>query len=182
MAQAYYDPRRQRQIYVEAVEQRNENGHDLPQQKDDHAGGDTQHGDRIDHRGLHGALQFDVLLDIGREPLQNRVQNTARLARLNHVVIQCIEHLLVLLHRRRERGAALHRGSHGVEHLLKRLVLLLSGENLKTLHERQARVNHHGELPRKDGQLFFFDARAEGGNVELSSLFGELADIDLLSP
>jgi hypothetical protein len=32
------------------------------------------------------------------------------------------------------------------------LVLLLAAEDVQALHERQAGVDHHGELPREDGQ------------------------------
>ena len=47
--------------------------------------------DRIHQRGFHGALQLDVLFDVGREALQNGVENTAGLAGFHHVHVQRIE-------------------------------------------------------------------------------------------
>ena len=43
--------------------------------------------------------------------------------------------------------------AHAVQDLLKGLVLLLAGQNLEALHQRQAGVDHHRELAREDGQL-----------------------------
>src|SRR6267378_216500 len=82
------DFRGQREIHAKARKQRGENRHDLPEQQGDHAAGDGQDAHRIDKGGLDGALQLDVLFDVGRETLQNGVQNTAGLARFDHVYIQ----------------------------------------------------------------------------------------------
>ena len=171
-----------RQVDAQAVEQRDENRHHLPQQKDDDADGDGDDRDRIDHRRLHGALQFDVLFDVAREALQNGVENTARLARFHHVVVQRVEDLVVLLHGGGERRAALDRGAGAVQNLLEGFVLLLARKNLQALHQRQAGVDHHRELAREDGQLLGRDAAAaKRGDVEFLPLFGQLADVDLFA-
>ena len=70
-----------------------------------------QDGDRIDQRRLHGALQLDVLFDVGRQALQNGVENTARLAGFHQVDVQRVEYLFVLAHGGRKRGAAFHRAA-----------------------------------------------------------------------
>ena len=71
--------------------------------------GDDDDRDRIDHRRLHLAGQLDGLLDVGREPLENRVENAARLAGGDHVGEERIEGLRVLAHRVGERRARLRR-------------------------------------------------------------------------
>jgi hypothetical protein len=53
---------------------------DLPQNRADDQRGDDDDRDRIDHRGLHFALQLDVLFDVDREALENGVEDTARFA------------------------------------------------------------------------------------------------------
>ena len=47
--------------------------------------GDDDDRDRVDHRRLDLPLQLDGLFDVGRQPLENRVENAARLAGGNHV-------------------------------------------------------------------------------------------------
>src|SRR5580658_10799244 len=103
------DARGQRQVHAQAVEELSENRDDFPQQQDDDAAGDAEDGDRIDHRGLHGALQLDVLFDVAGEPLQNGVENTARLSGFHHVVVERVEDLVVLLHGGGKSGATFDR-------------------------------------------------------------------------
>ena len=128
-------------------------GHDLPQQENDDAAGDAHNGDRINQGGLHGALQLDVLFDVAGEALENGVENTARFAGFDHVVVESVEDLVVLLHGGGKRGAAFDRGAHATENLLEGFVLLLVGENLQALHQRKTGVNHHRELAGEDGQF-----------------------------
>src|SRR5262245_43525432 len=66
--------------------------------------------DRIDHPRLPLAGQLARLLHVVREPLQNRVENTARLTRGHHVGEQRIEGFRVLAHRVGERQAGLDIG------------------------------------------------------------------------
>src|SRR6202789_4145990 len=142
IAQHDDDARGQGQVDAQPVEELGENRHDLPQQQDDDAASDAQDGGRINHRGLHGAFELDVLFNVAGEALQNGVQNTARLAGFDHVVVQRVEDLLVLLHGGGKRGAALDRAAHAIENLLEGNVLLLSSENLQALHQGQTGVNH----------------------------------------
>ena len=85
------DARRQRQLGAEAGEQAGERRDDLPQNDADDDRGDHDDGDGIDHRRLHLALQLDGLLDVGRQPLENGVEDAARLAGRDHVGEQRVE-------------------------------------------------------------------------------------------
>src|SRR5580704_15785209 len=109
MAHADNDSSWQGKVNVQADEQRGENRHHLPQQQSDDASGDKQNHHRVNQRGLHGALQLYVLLDVGREALENDVQNTARLAGFDHVDVEIIEDLLELTHGSGEGGTTLDR-------------------------------------------------------------------------
>ena len=127
---------------------------------------DDEHGDHddrdgIDHRGLHLALQLDGFLDVGGQPLQNRVENTARFARRDHVREQRVERPRVLLHRVRERCAGLDVGPRRQDRLGEVLVFLLRAENLETLHERKPGVDHDGELPREYREVLRVDLLPE---------------------
>ena len=155
------DARRQRQLGAKAGEQRRERRDDLPQNDADHEHGDHDDGDRIDHRRLHLALQLDRFLDVGREPLENRVENTARLARRDHVGEQRIERLRVLLHGVGQRRAAFDVRPGREDRLGEVLVFLLAAQNLEALHERQAGVDHDGELADEDRQVLRIDLLAE---------------------
>ena len=158
VAQRDDDARRQRQLGAEAGEQVGEGRNDLPQNDADDDGGDDDDRDRIDHRGLDLALQLDVLLDVGREALENRVEDAARLARGNHVGEQRVEGLRMLLHRVGERRAALDVAARREDDRGEVLVLFLRAEDLEALHQRQAGVDHHRELAREDGQVLGVDA------------------------
>ena len=85
VAEADDDARRQRQVGAEAGEQRRERRDDLPQNHADHAAGDHDDRDRIDHRRLDLTGELDRLLDVGREALENRVENTAGFTGGDHV-------------------------------------------------------------------------------------------------
>ena len=171
----------QREIHAQAQEQSRENRHHLPQQQDDHARGNRQDGDRINQRGLHGALQFDVLLDVGRKALQNGVENTARLARFDEVHIQGVKDFFVLAHGGGQRRSAFHRRARRGQHFLKDFVFLLPGQNLQALHQGQSSIDHHGELAREDGQFLGIDASAERRQVKFLALLRHLGDVDLLA-
>ena len=122
--------------------------------------GDHDDGNRVDHRRLHLALQLHGLFDVGREALENRVEDTARLARRHHVGEQRVERLRVLAHRVGERGARLDVGAGLQNDGREVLVLFLAAENVEALDERQAGVDHHGELTGEDGEVLRADLLA----------------------
>src|SRR5204862_4716320 len=82
--------------------------------------------------------------------------------------------------------AALDVAARGEDDAGEVLVLLLGAEDLEALDEGQARVDHHRELPREDGEVLRIDrsraplaGRLRGGLL----LHGvDLRDEDLLTP
>ena len=154
------DARRQRQLGAESRKQRREGRDDLPQNEADDRARDDDDGDRIDHRRLHLALQLHGLFDVGREPLENRVEDAARLARRHHVREQRIERLRMLAHRIGERGARLDVGARLQNDGREVLVLFLGAQNVEALDERKARVDHDGELTGEDGEVLRADLLA----------------------
>src|SRR6185503_4184323 len=75
-------------------------------------------------------------------------------------------------HRGRECRAFLNVLASLQKDLLEILVLLLLGQDLETLHERQTRVDHHRKLARKHRQVFRlnFPAAANLRNADLATL------------
>ena len=181
MAHGDDDSRGKRKVHAEACKQRGENRNDFPEQQGDNAPSDGQDADRVDHGRFHRSLQLDVLFDVGRKPLEDGIENTARLARLDHVHVQRIKNLGRAAHGGRERSATFHLGARAGQHFLKDLVFLLASKNLKTLDERQTSVNHDGELARENSQLLGVDAPAKCGDVELLPLLGHFCGRDLLT-
>ena len=152
------DARRQRQLRAEAGEQLGERRDDLPQDRADDDRGDHDDGDRIDHRRLDLPLQLDGLLDVDRQPLEDRVEDAARLAGGDHVRVERVEGLRVLLHRVGERGAGFDVLAHLQDHRREALVRLLLAEDVEALHQRQPGVDHDRELAGEDRQVLRRDA------------------------
>ena len=75
--------------------------------------------------------------------MQDQIENTARLTRFDHVGVKLIEDTRVPAHRHRESRAFLNVLAHLQKDLLEILVVLLLGQDLETLHERQTRIDHH---------------------------------------
>src|SRR5581483_9748294 len=171
VAGAHDDAGGQRKVNTQAGEQLRKRGDDELQQAadDQHGDADDRHG--IDERRLDGRFQLDGFFDVGRKALENRVQNTAGLARLDHVGGEVVEDLGIATHGVGEGGAALDRGPHAVQGALERLALLVGAKDFKTLHQRQSGVDHDGELAEEDGNVLGADlASTEGGQGELLAL------------
>ena len=177
------DPRRQRQLGAKAGEQTGKGRDDLPQNDAHHEDRNDDDRDRVNHGGLDLTLQLDGLFDVGRQALENRVENTAGLARRNHVREQRIERLRMLLHRIRQRGAAFDVGPSRENDRCEVLVFFLRSEDLETLNERQAGVDHDRELAREDRQVLRADAFARwlGGLGRRFLQRADLRDEDLLA-
>jgi hypothetical protein len=181
------DARRQRQLLAGAeqpledrLELRDDEDHDRRDDED----GDADDGRRVDERRDHVAPQLDQLLDEGREALEDEVEDAARLARLDHVDEELIEDLRVAAHGGGQRRALLHVLPRLAEGLREELVVLLLREDFQTLDEREARVDHHGELAREDRQLLGLDLAALGelGDGHLAPLLLDGGEHHLLAP
>ena len=76
-------------------------------------------GDRVDQRRADLRAQLDGLLDVDREALEDRVEDTARLAGGDHVDVEVVERLRVAAHRVGERRARLDVLPHLEQDLLR---------------------------------------------------------------
>jgi hypothetical protein len=128
------------------------------------------------------ALELDRLLDVGGQALQDGVEDTARLARRDHVDEEVVEGLGMLAHGVRERGAAFHVHARLLEDLGEGLVLLLAAQDLEALDERETGVDHDRELAHEDGQVLGGHAASELGKDHLLPLLLHGRDQDLVPP
>src|SRR6202043_699941 len=124
---------------------------------------------------------FDVLFNVGRETLQNDVQNTARFSGFHHVHVQTVKHFWRAAHGGRKGCAAFHHRSRVDQHFLEKLVFLLAAQNFQALHQRETSVDHHRKLAGEDRQFFGIHAATEGGHVELFALLRHLGGGNLLA-
>src|ERR1051326_5038589 len=123
---------------------------DVDEKDRDDGHGDNDDRRRIDHRALDFAFQLGGFFDEYRDTGENRVQHTARLPGRHHVYVKVVEHLRVLLERLGERTAAFDVLFDGPDDVAEKLVLGLLAQDVEALYDRQAGVDHGGELPRKD--------------------------------
>ena len=181
------DAGRERQLGAQAGEQLCKRRDDLPENRADDQRGDHDDRDRVDHRGLHFPLQLDRLLDVGRQPLENGVEDAARLAGRDHVRVERVEGLRVLLHRVGERRARFDVFAGLEDDPRESLVRLLLAEDVQTLHQRQAGVDHDRELAREDRQVLGRDLdpallRRLGLGLGLPPDGVDLGDLDVVAP
>ena len=108
VTQPDHDLRGKRQLHIHRREHRFESGNDEDQQDDNRTSGDRENHDRIDHRSFHFSDDRVVLLQKHGEPEEDGVENTARLARRNHVDEEIAEHVGVLGQRVGKCVTALH--------------------------------------------------------------------------
>ena len=81
------------QARAETFEEGREDRDDLPENDVHDDDRDDHDGDRVDERRSNLALELDVLLDVGGEPLQDGVEDTAGLARRDHVDVEVVKGL-----------------------------------------------------------------------------------------
>jgi hypothetical protein len=175
------DPRRERQLGPEAGEQGGERRDDLEQDDRDDDGGDRDDGDRVDQGGADLGAQLDRLLDVGREALQDGVEDTARLAGGDHVHVEIVEGLGVPPHGVGQRRARLDVLAHLQEDLREALVLLLVREDLEALHQRQSGVDHDGELAGEDRERLGRHPAPDLGEGDLLAALADAGDDDVLA-
>ena len=171
-----------RKLAAKAGEELGEDRNDLPEDDPHNSDRDRDDRYRIDHGRLHLRPEFHGLFEVDRQPLEDDVQNTASLTGGDHVDEQIIEGRRLPLHRLGQGHARLDVGSHAVDDLGELLVLLLIREDLEALHERQASVEHDGELPGEDRDVLDRDPHRQvwqEGN--LLALLLEIGDLNLLA-
>src|SRR3989441_5302873 len=150
-----------RSVGAEALEHLGEGRDDEDHHEDDHEGGDADDRHRVDHRALDLALQLGGLLDVAGQPLQDDVEDTAGLADREHVDEEIVEHPRVLLERLREGGAALDFGRDALRDVAQGLGVALLRQNREALSDRQAGVDHRGELAWIDREGLGLDGAAD---------------------
>ena len=124
------------------------------QQEGYHGNCDEQNDRGINHRRFDLSFDLRELFHISGEPPENGIQNTACLSGGHHIAIKIVKDLGVFLERIGKGCPAFHIGPDLVYGLLKRFVFRLAAEDIKTLHERQSRVDHGRQLPGKDHDIF----------------------------
>jgi hypothetical protein len=156
----------------------------LPQDHGHDDGGDEQDRHGIDHGRLDLGGQLDGFLDVGREALEDGVENAARFAGCHHVGEEPVKGAWMLAHRVGKRHPAFH-GFTGLENGNgKTLVRFLRSQDLQTLHQRQTGVDHDAELTREDGQALVrhpaAGLRDAARGLDLDGV--DACDEDLLAP
>ena len=182
-AEADDDAGRQRQRNSQSDKEVGEDRHHPLEQRahDQHREGDDGH--RVDQRRLDGRAQLDRLFHVDRQALQDEVENTAGLARLDHVGRQIVEDDRILAHGIGQRGATFDRGPDTEQRFLKAGVLLVGAQNFQTLHQRQAGVDHDGELAEEHRHVLDLDlATAKSGQGEFLALLPDAAWRDAFLP
>ena len=160
VAGADHDTGRQRQRQVHRREHALERRNHEDQQHGDGDTGDRENHRGVDHRALHLAYDRVVLFQERREAEQNRVENTARFTRGDHVDVQIGERLRMLAQRVGERVTALDVVHDLARDVGQNLVFGLLRQNVERLHERQAGVDHGRELAGEDRQVLGADRHA----------------------
>src|SRR3712207_4048200 len=79
------------------------------------------------------------------------------LTSLDHLHIEPVEDLGVLLQRFGEGTPRFHIPSYGIDHVLELLVLGLLGEDIQSAYYRQSGVDQGRELPAKDDEVAQLD-------------------------
>ena len=165
---------RQRRI-PEVLEHLLEGWDDLHQQHTDDNDGDGEDCEGIGHRAFDFPAQLYGLLDVGRQTVQDRIEHTSQLASGHQVHEQIIEDFRVLSQRIGKRAARLDRHFDVFEASLEVWVRFLVREEVQRLDDRQARVDHRGELASEDDDLSQTDT---GGARHLEhDFFGLLLDL-----
>ena len=143
------------------------------------AGEDDQDRGRVEERALDLALQLHVLLDVDRQAVQDRVEDTADLSGLDEVAVERVEDLRVPAERVAEGRALLHVRLHVAQDDLEELVVRLVPEDVEALHDGQTGVDHRREEAREGDQIFLADARADLEVCPLGLLL-DLGRVELL--
>ena len=144
------------------VEDVHEDRDDEEQHPDEDEGREDQHHRRVDHRALDAALDLRLLLDLERDAVEHVVEDSGRLARLDHRDVQAVEDLRVPGQRLREQHAALDVGADLADHGAEVLVVGLLLEDHERADDVQAGLDHRRELAREDLQRLRLDLLERG--------------------
>src|SRR5690349_10195475 len=127
---------------------------------------DEYDGAGIKHRRFDLAANFLRLLHELRQAVQHDLENTAQLARFDHVYEKPVEHLWMLRKSFGKRAAAFDGQSEIVDHFLERWIFLLPFQHSQSTQQGKARVHERGQLPGKGCQNLRLDLPAQAGNFD----------------
>ncbi len=103
--------------------------------------------------------ELHALLDVDREAVQDAVEDAAHLAGLDEVDEEVVEDLRVAPERVAEGGALLDGVLDVLERRLRRTLFgSWFAEDVEALHQRQAGVDHRGELADELDEVLRLDA------------------------
>ena len=145
IAQIDDDLGRHRQRAAEIGKQLCEGRDDEDQNDGDDHDGNADDGRRVGHGTLDLFLQLHGFFDVGRQPVEDGVENPADLPRRDEVDIEFVEGLGVFLQSVGKGGAGLDALLDLGQHFLEGLIVLLPGENIEALHQRQTGIDHGGK-------------------------------------
>ncbi len=135
---------------------------------------------RVHHRAAKLTFELHGFFVVDREALQNRVENSARLTRLHEVAVETVEDARMSSQRFAERLALLDLRFDIRDDDGKMFVVGLVAENVETLDDRQACVDHRREQTRERDEIFLRDAAAERKPGEPFAFLFDLRRLELL--
>ena len=145
---------------AEVLEDFAEDRHDL----DDEEGGDghrdADHDDGISHRGFHLLSEAGARFEESGQPVENLGEQTAVLARFHHADEKPIENARMLGNRFMKGFAPLHSSGHVADDVAQALLALRIALVVKRRHgldQRNACLDHGGQLTGKENQVSFLD-------------------------
>src|SRR5205823_12990732 len=104
----------------------------------------------IHHRALDPALQLSRLLDLVGDAVEDRVEDSGSLSRLDHRDVEAVEDLRVARHRLREEESSLDVGAELAHDRREVEVLRLLLQDYQRADDVEAGFDHRRELPRED--------------------------------
>ena len=153
------------------LERRNHENHD--DGRDDE--GDTDNRNRIEQRRLDLALDGEDFFLVGREALEQGVENTGLLAGADQVAEQRVEIKRVLFERAFKVRAGFHVGLDRHQELLHPCVAVAFADDVERLQQRHAGFHHGCELAREKRDVLLGD-----GAAATHFDFLDLEDLDAL--
>src|SRR5581483_10697469 len=142
--------RQRRQLAVQGLEDALEDRDEEEQHSDEHEGREADDHRRVDHRALDAPPDPLLLLDLERDAVEHDVEDAGSLAGLDHRDEQAREDSGMLRHRLREEETALDVAAQLLHDDGERRIVGLLLEDDERADNVESRLDHRGELARKD--------------------------------
>src|SRR3954447_25243546 len=176
-----------RKLTSELAEDLHEDRHEEHEQAGEHQGREDEHHRRIEHRSLDAAFDLCGLLDLVRDAIEDLVQDSRGLTRLDHRDEEAVEDLRMAAHRLREEEATLDAGAQLWDKGGEVEVVGLLLEDDERREDVEARLDHRLELTREDLQGLRLDLLEDvlgslfaGGRQLVQAVREQAADAELL--